>query len=114
MEERKTCLFVCKANVNRSRTAEDLCRRVVQSKGLAIDAVSAGTSDFADNPLTQNLADQADVIFVMEGWMEDLLRTRFGQRSGKIVCLDIPDEFERGDVFLQKRLRDGLAPYLVS
>jgi len=45
--------------------------------------------------------------------MKDLLRTMFGQPSGKVVCLDIPDEFRRGDVLLQRRLRDGLAPYLV-
>ena len=114
METRQTYLFVCRANVDRSRTAEDICRKIVQSKGLAIDAVSAGVSEGADNPLTQDLADRADIIFVMEEWMKEVLQTRFKQSPRKVICLDIPDEFRRGDVLLQRMLRDSLIPYLVS
>ncbi len=74
----------------------------------------AGTSPAASTPLTQDLADDADMIFVMEEWMKDLLETEFGQPSGKLVCLDIPDEFRREDVLLQKRLWEALGPYLRS
>ncbi len=114
MGKHKTYLFVCKANVDRSKTAEDLCRRVAQRKDLPINAVSAGTSPAAKKPLTQGLADDADMIFVMEGWMKDLLVAKFGQPSGKIMCLNIPDEFRRGDVLLKRRLRDALSPYFRS
>ncbi len=63
-KKRKTCLFVCRANVDRSQTAEDVCRGIAQHRGLAIDAASAGKSEAADNPLTQDQADKADIIFV--------------------------------------------------
>ena len=113
MEKRKKYLFVCRANVDRSRTAEDLCRGIIQHKGLAIDVASAGTSEGAENPLTQDQADQADLIFVMEEWMRNEVLTKFRQPAGKLICLDIPDEFRRGDVLLMRTLRDALAPYLV-
>ena len=112
MVEHKTYLFVCKANIDRSKTAEDLCRTIARNKDLAIKAVSAGTAPFATRPLTQDLADEADLIFVMEEWMKRLLEAKFGQPPGKVVCLGIPDEFRRGDIFLQIRLRDALSPYL--
>ena len=111
-KKRKTYLFVCRANVDRSRTAEDVCRGIAQHRGLAIDAASAGMSEAADNPLTQEQADKADLIFVMEEWMKKELLTKFKQPAGKVICLNIPDEFRRGDVLLQRMLRDALMPYL--
>ncbi len=113
MEKRKTYLFVCKANIDRSRTAEDLCRGIAQHRGLAIDATSAGMSEAAENPLTQEQADQADLIFVMEEWMRNEMQSKFRQPAGKVICLDIPDEFRRGDILLMRTLRDALMPYLV-
>ena len=113
MEKLKTYLFVCKANVDRSKTAEDLCNRIAEEKGLLIKAISAGVSPVADRALTQSLANEADMIFVMEGWMKSLIEKHLGQAPGKVVSLDIPDEFRRGDVILQKRIMDGLGPYLV-
>jgi len=114
MRKHKTYLFVCKANVDRSKTAEDLCRKVLRSNDLSIRVLSAGTSPAANTPLTQDLVDDADVIFVMEEWMKALLETKFGQPSGKLICLDIPDEFRRGDELLQKKLWNALSPYLQS
>ncbi len=108
----KTYLFICQANVNRSRTAEDFCRRYAEHHGLPIEARSAGLSPLANTPLTQALADQADLIFVMEAPMKRTVETRFGQPPSKVICLDIPDEFERGDVLLIRLLRDALLPYL--
>jgi len=103
---------VCQVNVNRSRTAEDVCRGIVEHRGLPIEAISAGISEFAERPLTREIADQADLIFVMEPYMAREIKTRFGQPPGKIICLDIPDEFERGNILLIRMLRDALLPYL--
>ncbi len=114
MAKRKKYLFVCRANADRSKSAEDLCRGIAQHKGLAIDTTSAGMSESANNPISQDQADQADLIFVMEEWMRKEMLGKFKQSAGKVICLDIPDEYRRGDVLLQRILRDALMPYLIE
>lgn len=108
----KTYLFVCHANQRRSRAAEELCSRLAAARGLPISVLSAGMSQQADTSVTQSLADQADTIFVMEEHMREELQHSYPQPVGKIVCLDIPDEYERDSVVLMKLLRDALEPYL--
>ena len=44
MPERLHYLFVCYANVDRSPTAEAVCRRIATENGLHIEASSAGIS----------------------------------------------------------------------
>jgi protein-tyrosine-phosphatase len=65
MPERLHYLFVCYANVDRSPTAEAVCRRIAAENGLDIEVSSAGTSDGATRPVTKRMADLADKIFVM-------------------------------------------------
>jgi len=113
MKREKTYLFVCHANQRRSRTAEDLCARLAGDRALPIKAVSAGMSPQAGTPITKRLADEADLIFVMEENMKQELQRSYAQPPDKIVCLDIPDEYERGSLVLMKLLRDALEPYLL-
>jgi len=66
MPERLHYLFVCYANVDRSPTAEAVCRRIATENGLHIEASSAGISHGAIRSVTKKMADLADRIFVME------------------------------------------------
>ncbi len=54
-------LFICSQNRLRSPTAE-----VLFSKNRDIEVASAGTNHDAEVPLTAELIEWADVIFVME------------------------------------------------
>jgi predicted protein tyrosine phosphatase len=90
-------LFVCSQNRLRSPTAEQVfsCR-----EDLEVD--SAGTNHDADNPLTTELLAWADVIFVMEKAHRNKLQRRFRAALGgkRVICLDIPDDYD----FMQPEL----------
>ena len=107
-------LFVCAANRNRSPTAEEVARVLADRNGLDIEVRSAGLSPFAEKPLTKEMADWADLIFVMEDYMARVLEATYGQDPRKIICLDIPDLYERGDPVLVYLLEEALQPYLTS
>jgi len=110
-ETHRRYLFVCAANINRSPTAADVFRRMAAQNGLEVEVGSAGISPFSANPVTKAMADEADIIFVMEDYMARELETRYGQDPAKIVCLDIPDIYERNDPALVRILVRELSPY---
>ena len=84
-------LFVCSQNRLRSPTAEQ-----VFAAWPGIETASAGTHRGADNPVTPELLEWADLVFVMERTHRSRLSARFKPHLGgkRIVCLGIPDEFE--------------------
>jgi predicted protein tyrosine phosphatase len=104
-------LFVCLANMNRSPTAEAVFQGLVRKKGSNINILSAGLSGLAVRPLTKELVEKADLIFVMEDYMKHELQSAFSIDSGKIIVLDISDVYDRDDPVLVKILRDMLEPY---
>jgi predicted protein tyrosine phosphatase len=110
-ETRRHYLFVCAANINRSPTAADVFGKMAAENGAEVEVSSAGISPLCARPVTKAMADQADLILVMEEYMAQELETNYGQDSRKIVCLDIPDIYERGDPALVCILRRELAPY---
>jgi predicted protein tyrosine phosphatase len=75
----------------RSPTAEH-----VFSTWLGIETDSAGLGDDATVHLSPEQIEWADIIFVMERVHKSKLSVRFKTHlNGKrIVCLDIPDEYE--------------------
>ena len=87
----KTILFVCSQNRLRSPTAEQIF-----ADRQDLEVSSAGTNHDAENPLTGELVRWADVIVVMEKAHRAKLRRRFREAlNGKrVICLDIPDEYE--------------------
>jgi predicted protein tyrosine phosphatase len=107
-------LFVCYANVDRSPTAEAVCRRIATENGLDLEASSAGTSRGANRPVTKHLADLADKIFVMERGMVREMILEYGQNPAKIICLDIPDVYERDEPELVRTLEQRLYEYLIQ
>lgn len=99
-QTKQNYLFVCYANSQRSPTAEGVCREIARVNDLEIDASSSGISKGADRPLTKEMADKADQIFVMQDYMKTRLVQDYEQNPGKIVCLEIPDIYNRDDPIL--------------
>ena len=99
-------LFVCSANVDRSPTAEALFRHTP-----GVEVASAGTLPDATSPLDATHIAWADIIRVMEEAHRETIARRFGETE-KVVVLDIPDDYRRGDAELVRLLESRIAPYL--
>jgi predicted protein tyrosine phosphatase len=86
----KTVLFVCSRNRLRSPTAEQ-----VFADWPGIETASAGLAPDADEAVTAELVEWADIIFVMEKRHRATLQRRFRKSLGRarVVCLDIPDDY---------------------
>ena len=87
----KHVLFICSQNRLRSPTAEQ-----VFSAWKDIEVTSAGLNNDAENPVTPEVVEWADIIFVMEKAHRDKLSKKFrAHLNGKrIVVLNIPDDYE--------------------
>jgi predicted protein tyrosine phosphatase len=102
-------LFVCSRNRLRSPTAE-----AVFATEPGVEAASAGLNHDADTPLTPDLVDWADIVFVMERSHRRKLSQRFGRHLGgrRVVCLDIPDRYEFMDLELVRLIEARVRPHL--
>ncbi len=112
MSERATkILFVCSRNEWRSPTAEAIYRRV-----SGIDARSAGTSPKARVQISAKQIEWADIIFVMEKRHRQILQQRFARETldAKVVCLDIPDEYQFMDEELITTIKDRVQAYIAA
>ncbi|TPK69704.1 protein tyrosine phosphatase [Mesorhizobium sp. B2-3-3] len=105
----KNVLFVCSQNRLRSPTAEQ-----VFSKRGDIEVESAGTNHDADTPLTHELVAWADIIFVMEKAHRAKLQKKFKSslKKARVICLDIPDNYEFMDPELVRILEGKVPRYL--
>lgn len=105
----KHVLFICSQNRLRSPTAEQ-----VFSGYPGIECASAGLSTDAENPLTRELVEWADLIFVMEKAHQTTLSSKFKGhlRNKSMVCLDIPDEYEFMDPMLVRLLKAKVTRFL--
>ncbi len=90
-------LFICSQNQLRSPTAE-----VVFAKWPGIETDSAGLNNDAETPLSPEQIDWGDIIFVMDKAHRTKLSRHFRKHlNGKrVVCLNIPDDYE----FMQPKL----------
>ncbi len=103
-------LFVCSRNRWRSPTAEAIFDGV-----NGCTARSAGTEPSARVRVTEKMIGWADWIFCMERRHVTRLRERFDPAlfDGKrLVCLDIPDDYEFMDPELVAILKSALNEYL--
>jgi predicted protein tyrosine phosphatase len=105
----KRFLFVCSQNKLRSPTAEQIF-----SARTDIEVASAGTNNDAENPLTGELVEWADCIFVMEHMHRGKIQQRHRKalNGTRIVCLDIPDDYEFMDPDLVRLLEARMLRYL--
>lgn len=102
-------LFLCSLNRWRSPTAEQI---FAEHPGL--ECSSAGLNNGADNPLTPDLVEWADLIFVMERAHKAKLSSRFrDQINGKrVICLGIPDNYPYMDPALVRLLKSKVTRFL--
>ncbi len=102
-------LFICSQNKLRSPTAEHLF-----ADWAGVETSSAGLNKSAEIPVSPDLLEWADLIFVMEKAQRKKLSERFKPylHNKKIVCLDIPDEYDYMDEELVKLLHHKVPPFL--
>jgi predicted protein tyrosine phosphatase len=79
-----------------------------------IEVESAGLDASAGNLLTPELVSWAEIIFVMEQQHRRKLSKRFRAqlKNQRIICLNIPDDYEYMDPALMKILQTRVPPHL--
>ncbi|MEJ2574561.1 MAG: phosphotyrosine protein phosphatase [Gammaproteobacteria bacterium] len=102
-------LFVCSENRLRSPTGEE-----VFSKYEGINAIGAGTNSDAETPVSGGLIEWADIIFVMEKSQRDWISKKYKEllKGKKLVCLDIPDNYDRMDPVLVRLLENKVSRHV--
>jgi len=106
----KHILFICSQNKLRSPTAE-----TIFSDKEGFDVLSAGLNNDAEIPLTSELVEWADTIFVMEKAQRNKLLKKHRKSLNKqnVICLDIPDDYEYMDPELISILGQKLGNFFV-
>lgn len=102
-------LFVCSLCRLRSPTAEQ-----VFANWLGCDTRSAGIAHGADEPVTPEVLEWADLIFAMEkSHHENLVRKFSSNLKGKrIITLNIPDKYDFMDPRLVRILKTKVVKHL--
>lgn len=102
-------LFVCSENKLRSPTGEE-----VFSAYDGINAIGAGTNKDADTPVSGDLIEWADIIFVMEKSHRNKLSKKFRDllKDKRLICLDIPDNYDRMDPVLVRLLENKVSRHV--
>ena len=96
---KKKLLFICTFNLQRSPTAEKIFKDKYDTK-------SAGIADTAKVPLTSELLEWADIVFVMEEGHRKFISGKFPNLKKKIINLDIHDRYYFMDEELVKVLKE--------
>ena len=87
----KHILFVCSQNKLRNPSAETI---FPEKEGF--DVLSAGLNNGAEIPLTAELVEWAETIFVIEKAQRNKLRKKYRKSINKqnVICLEIPNDHE--------------------
>jgi predicted protein tyrosine phosphatase len=107
---RERILFVCTANIDRSRTAADL-----YASDARYEVRSAGVAPYAAQPVTRDLLLWADRVFVLnesEDQHRTIIQFRFPDVDRPIIDLDIEDRWRRGHPELISLLQRRLRPHM--
>ncbi len=109
----QTILFICSANKQRSKTAEDYF-----SSKYRYSFFSAGTNikmceREGTNPIRIDILEQSDLIFVMENSHKKEVKDFInGQFKKEIIVLNIPDLYKYYQKELIEILEEKITPYL--
>ncbi|AOF91317.1 low molecular weight protein tyrosine phosphatase family protein [Sinorhizobium sp. RAC02] len=97
----KNVLFVCSQNKLRSPTAEQ-----VFASWPNIETASAGTNNDAENPLSAEQIEWADIVFVMEKAHRNKVQGKYraALKGKRLICLHIPDDYDFMDPALIRLL----------
>ncbi|VXC79933.1 conserved hypothetical protein [Pseudomonas sp. 9AZ] len=102
-------LFICAKNRLRSPTAEKIF-----ANWPGVETASAGVNRDADNPVSPELLEWAELILVMESRHRRKLAEKFRRQLGNkpIYNLNIPDDYAYMDPALVNVLQQRVPPYL--
>lgn len=102
-------LFVCSRNRLRSPTAE-----AIFASSPGVEVLSAGTASDAEERVSLELVEWADLIVAMEARHRRQLARTFGAelRDTRVVVLGIPDDYAYMDPVLIDLLRQRVTPLL--
>ena len=105
----RNVLFICTQNRLRSPTAEQ-----VFADWPGIETQSAGLGNDAGNPVSPEILAWADLIFVMEKSHRTKLSKQFRPHLGgkRVICLDIPDDYDYMEPALVELLRRKVTRFL--
>lgn len=105
----KKLLFVCTENKLRSPTAEE-----VFSAYPGVEAIGCGTNSDAETPLSGDLIEWADVVLVMEKSHKGKVSKKYKEqlKNKRLVCLDIPDNYQRMQPELIELLQARVPRYI--
>ncbi len=108
--KKQKILFVCTANTHRSPTAEELLKG-----DKRFEVKSCGIHPLSPTPISRELVDWADKIFVMCERLEKhrtIIEDKFPDMKKPIIDLNIPDNYWKGDAELIEVLKSKLKEYL--
>ena len=96
-------LFVCRENLQRSPTAEDMLREMA---GDSVNVKSAGINRTANKRIDSALLEWTDILYSMMEGIAKRIRNEFrgSLENVKIRVFGIPDRYIRGEPRLKKRL----------
>ncbi len=102
-------LFVCSENRLRSPTGEE-----VFSQYEGVDAIGCGTNSDAETTISADLIEWSDIIFVMEKSHRNKVSKKFKEllKTKRLICLDIPDEYDRMDTILVRLLKNRVLRHI--
>ena len=102
-------LFVCTENKLRSPTGEEVFGGYPN-----VQAIGCGTNSDAETPLSGDLVEWADVILVMEKRHKTKVAKKYRDllKDKRLVCLDIPDNYQRMQPELVKLLESRVPKYI--
>lgn len=102
-------LFVCSENRLRSPTGE-----VVFSQYAGMSAIGCGTNSDAETPVSGDLIEWADIVMVMEKSHRSKVSKKFRNllKGKKLVCLDIPDNYDCMNLDLVSLLKARVAKHV--
>lgn len=102
-------LFVCSENRLRSPTGE-----AVFSEYESIEAIGCGTNSNAETPLSGDLIEWADIIFVMEKTHKNKVTAKYKNllKDKRLICLDIPDNYDCMQTELVRLLKNKVHQHL--
>jgi len=102
-------LFVCSENRLRSPTAE-----AIFSEYEGVNAIGAGTNSDAETTMSGDLVEWADIVLVMEKSHRNKVSKKYKEllKGKRLVCLDIPDNYDCMQPELVKLLRAKVPRYV--
>ncbi len=100
----KNYLFVCWQGKSRSQYAAEYFSNILKERNIKANVISAGITPASPITVTKEMCIDADMIFVMEEYLQNKLVNTYKINKRKIVNLNIFDIYSWGGTFVEKML----------